>query len=418
MNSVKELTARAMHDWQRLIDEAPDEEAPVSPAHPQPEANENFRDESAGEWPEISRKTSDEKAPGKGQLTTGHSFDEIIQSEKYPPVKDAVKPFTLLRADKLGDPVETADFVQNLLTEGGASVVYGPSNTGKSFWVLELAASVATGRPFMGSLEVDQGAVIYFALEGIHGARNRIHALRHCRRLGTASPLHLCFEPLSLLNESDVDRMIAAIKEVERLDGAPCKLVIIDTLARAMPGGDENQGRDMGKYVFGKDRIRAETGAHALSVHHSGKNEDNGARGHSSLRAAMDTEIRVSRPSDGLVSLVTVTKQRDLPAIDPMAFSLETVELGVDRRGNPITSCLVNPEGEIPSPQSKSPGRKAKCTPEDLLSLLPADSVSDWQEKAEKEFGIKRSQFFEHKKELEENQSFRKDPVTKLLVAD
>jgi hypothetical protein len=52
-------------DLQRLIDEAPDEEAPVSPI-------KNFRDESAGEWPEISRKTSDEKAPGKGQLTTGN----------------------------------------------------------------------------------------------------------------------------------------------------------------------------------------------------------------------------------------------------------------------------------------------------------------------------------------------------------
>ncbi len=185
--------------------------------------------------------------------------------------------------------------------------------------------------------------------------------------------------------------------------------------ARAMPGGDENQGKYMGKYLFEKDRIRAATGAHVMSVHHCGKNEDNGARGHSSLRAAMDTEIRVSRPSEGLVSLVTVTKQRDLPAIDPMAFSLETVELGADRRGNAITSCLVNPEGEIPSPQSKSPGRKAKCTPEDLLSLLPADSVKDWQKRAEEEFGIKRSQFLVHKKTLEDMSWTPKiGPVVKL----
>ena len=376
---------------------------------------ENAGAEVPREW---DRPEENRKAPGKGQLTTGQSFDTGMVSGKYPPVKNAVKPLTLLRADQLGEPVETADFVQGLLTEGGASVVYGPSNTGKSFWVLELAASVATGRPFMGSLETDQGSVVYFALEGIHGARNRIHALRHSGRLGMGSTFHLCFEPLSLLNESDVDRMIATIKEAERLDGAPCKLVIVDTLARAMPGGDENQGRDMGKYVYGKDRVRAETGAHVMSVHHCGKNEDLGARGHSSLRAAMDTEIRVTRPSEGLVSLVTVTKQRDLPAIDPMAFSLETMELGADRRGNPITSCLVNPEGEIPIPQPSRLGRKAKCTPEDLLSLLPADSVKDWQERAEKEFGIKSSQFSVHKKTLEQSQSFRKDPVTELLVAN
>ena len=371
-----------------------------------------------GKLQDMIDASPDEKAPSKDQLTTGHLFDKHIPSEKRPPVKGTVKPLTLLRADQLGEPVETADFVQGLLTEGGASVVYGPSNTGKSFWVLELAASVATGRPFMGSLETDQGSVVYFALEGIHGARNRIHALRHSGRLGMGSPFHLCFEPLSLLNESDVDRMIATIKEAERLDGAPCKLVIVDTLARAMPGGDENTGKDMSRYVSGKDKIRAEIGAHVLSVHHCGKNEDNGARGHSSLRAAVDTEIKVTRPSEGLVSLVTVTKQRDLPAIDPMAFSLETIELGADRRGNPITSCLVNPEGEIPIPQPSRPGRKAKCTPEDLLSLLPADSVSDWQEKAEKEFGIKRSQFSVHKKTLEESQSFWKDSVTELLVAN
>jgi len=101
-----------------------------------------------------------EKAPGKGQLTSGHSFDAPIQSGEYLPVKNSVKPFTLFRADQLGEPVETADFVQDLLTEGGASVVYGPSNTGKSFWVLELAASVASGRPFMDKLETDQGSVI------------------------------------------------------------------------------------------------------------------------------------------------------------------------------------------------------------------------------------------------------------------
>jgi len=409
MKSVKELTAEAMDDFQRHIDQ--------DPTDPQFESIVNYSDESPEGWPDKIPKNSDEKAPGKGQLTTGHSFDTKIKSEKYTPVKDAGNTLTLLRADKIGDPVETADFVQNLLTAGGASVVYGPSNTGKSFWVLELAASVATGRPFMDSLEVDQGAVIYFALEGIHGARNRIHALTSVGRLGAEPLLYLCFDPLSLLDQKDVDRMIAKIKEVERLGGVPCKLVIIDTLARAMPGGDENQGKDMGKYVYGKDRIRAETGAHVLSVHHSGKNEDNGARGHSSLRAAMDTEIRVSRPSGGLVSLVTVTKQRDLPAINPMAFSLETVELGMDRRGNAITSCVVNPEGEIPSSQSKSPGRKAKCTPEDLLSLLPAASVNDWQDRAEKEFGIKRSQFYKQKQELEKNQSFCKDSETELLVA-
>lgn len=92
--------------------------------------------------------------------------------------------------------------------------------------------------------------------------------------------------------------------------------------------------------------------------------------------------------------------------------------MGTDRRGNPITSCLVNPEDELPSQQSTSPGRKAKCKPENLLSLLPADSVNDWQKKAKSEFDVGRSQFFEHKGTLERNQSFVVDPVTRRIAAN
>ena len=88
------------------------------------------------------------------------------------------QPFTIARASEIKGRTEAADFVEGLLTEAGASVVYGPSNCGKSFWALDLAACVATGTAFRDELEVDHGAVVYVALEGTQGARNRIEALR------------------------------------------------------------------------------------------------------------------------------------------------------------------------------------------------------------------------------------------------
>jgi hypothetical protein len=54
----------------------------------------------------------------------------------------------------------------------------------------------------------------------------------------------------------------------------------------------------------------------------------------------------------------------------------------------------------------------------DLLSLLPAESVNDWQDRADKEFSIKRSQFCKQKQELELNQSFWKDSLTGFLIAN
>jgi len=66
-----------------------------------------------------------------------------------------------------------------------------------------------------------------------------------------------------------------------------------------------------------------------LMIHHAGKDSTRGARGHSSLRAAVDTEIEVSgqsNPTSGTAS----PKQRDLPSGDVLAFDIEPIEIGYD----------------------------------------------------------------------------------------
>jgi RecA-family ATPase len=51
-----------------------------------------------------------------------------------------------------------------------------------------------------------------------------------------------------------------------------------------MAGGNENAPDDMGALVRNIDRLRAETGAAVLLVHHTGKDTSRGARGHSLAR--------------------------------------------------------------------------------------------------------------------------------------
>jgi hypothetical protein len=309
-----------------------------------------------------------------------------------------IERFDIVRAGDMEGAVDALDFVEELLTEGGASVIYGPSNCGKSFWVLDLAADIATGRPFRGKMEVDQGAVIYVALEGSRGAKNRIEALKREGRLPKNAPLFLCFAPVSLLQKKHADKIAATVKHVAEQCGLPCRLVILDTLARAMAGGDENSGKEMGAAVKSMDAIRAATGAHVLLVHHCGKDEARGARGHSCLRAAVDTEIEVSRPEGEPVSTVRATKQRDLQIGELMPFSLKVVMLGTNRRGKPITSCVVHHEAAAKPGRA---GRKAKASPEDLLRYLPAASVTEWQERVREETGLAGTQFYAHKKTLE-----------------
>jgi hypothetical protein len=334
------------------------------------------------------------------------------QSQAKPP-----ETFPIIRASDLEGAAEARDFVESLLTDGGASVLYGPSNCGKSFWALDLAVAVATGQPFRGELETEAGGVVYLALEGSHGARNRIQALRQAGRLPEAAPLFLCFASVSLLETGHAGRLAATVRLAVEQSAMPCKLVILDTLARAMAGGDENKGQDMGEAVKSIDAIRTATGAHCLLIHHSGKNESLGARGHSSLRAAVDTEIEISRPDGESISTARVTKQRDMEIGEAMPFSLDQVALGTDRRGKPITSCVVRHEASCMASTAGRVGRKPTCTAHDMLRFLPADSVKDWLARVKDETGLGQSQFYTHKATLESAGRIHREPSTHRIIA-
>jgi len=256
--------------------------------------------------------------------------------------------------------LDAQDFVQGVLVEGGSAVVYGESNAGKTFWTTDLALHVAAGISWMGR-RIEQGGVVYCVLEGGTGFRNRVSAWRTDRGMDDAHiPFVAIPATLNLLDpEADTPRLIDAIKAAAERMGIPVKLVVIDTLARAFAGGNENASEDMGLLVRNMDLIRAETGACVLFVHHSGKDQAKGARGHSSLRAALDTEIEVRAEEGSDLKSATTVKQREMKKGDVFAFRLETVVLGQNRHGEDVTTCLVMPatEGEAQAVGAARPPR-------------------------------------------------------------
>lgn len=295
------------------------------------------------------------------------------------------------------------DFVERLLGEAGCSVAFGPSNTGKTFFILDLCVCVATGVPFRG-LEVDQGAVVFVALEGETGAQNRVEALRREGRLTNDAPFFFIFAPVNLMKAEHAEMLAESIRHAAAAAKLPVRLVVIDTLARGMAGGDENSGRDMSLAVEMIDAVRAATGAHVLCVHHSGKDETRGARGHSSLRAAIDTELEISRAEGSEVSVLRVVKQRDLPIGPPMPFTLKPITLGIDHRGKPVTSCVVEHLDESHAPQKARTGRKRAVSNEELLALLPQGSTADWLKAATGETGISKTSFYDQLRELKKGE--------------
>jgi RecA-family ATPase len=233
------------------------------------------------------------------------------------------------------------DFVEGLLTTSSFVVVYGEPGSGKTFWVLDLCLHIASGRAWC-EREVEAGPVVYVALEGGHGIDNRIAAARRHMNLPPETPFVLIKSPIDLrAADADTMKLIANINDVERTFGQKVRLVVIDTLFRALAGGNENGSEDMGAMVRNADKIRHDTEACVLFIHHCGKEAARGMRGHSSLRAATDTEIEVTRDEESATSIASVTRQRDLETEGRFAFHLRRYVLGEDRRGKPAASCVV-----------------------------------------------------------------------------
>ena len=108
-------------------------------------------------------------------------------------------------------------------------------------------------------------------------------------------------------------------------------------------------------FVANLDTLRTATGAHVAIVHHTGKDKAKGARGHSLLRAATDTEVEIDNRT------MTVTKQRDMDGNLSIPFGLKPRRLGVAASGRDITSCTVDMKkpGEAPEPLPLTADEKA-----------------------------------------------------------
>lgn len=301
----------------------------------------------------------------------------LLESAKEPPVK---YPLSVAFADQLPDDYDPPDeLVEGFLTAGDGSVLYGDSNSGKTFLVIDMACAVARGVPWMGR-RVEQGAVVYLAAESPGSVRSRLQAYQkhhNCRVPNFA----IVQSTIDLFDgDTDTNKVIALVHQIERQTGQKVRLIVGDTLARLSAGANENAGQDMGLVVRRFDRIRTECKAHFLLVHHSGKAVASGARGWSGIRAAVDTEIEISDSPTG--RCVEITKQRDLPTKgERIGFRLDAVELGHTKWGMPATSCVVI-STDAPS---KQPSKRMGEVEGAVIEFLRAHRI-----------GIKKAELVKH----------------------
>lgn len=225
--------------------------------------------------------------------------------------------------------------VRGVLPDTGLGAIYGPPGSGKSFLVLHLMGAVSEGRDWF-SHAVTSAPCVYCALEGEAGVSQRVQAymLKH----GSLDGLRVVIAPFDVREPQSRHALAATIMEAGMGGG----VLVLDTLNRAAPGLDENDSRDMGQVIDSMKSLQRELGGLVLAVHHSGKDATRGLRGHSSLLAALDVVLEVSRQDERREWRLVKSKDGEDGKAHP--FTLEVVELGEDAEGYAITSCVVKPE--------------------------------------------------------------------------
>lgn len=324
--------------------------------------------------PDVGKESDAEKIARELQCAVAYmpegesqNFDanDLAQRDGHDVLEDALEaarepappplPLSVAFADELPDTFTPPDeLVEGVLTAGDGSVLYGDSNSGKTFFVIDMACAVARGAQWMGR-NTEPGLVVYLAAESPASVRGRLQAYQ--KHYGVRLPhFAIVQSPIDLFDgEADTEAVIEVVRQLERQRSQKVRLIVGDTLARLSAGANENAAQDMGLVVRRFDRIRSACHAHFLLVHHSGKAAANGARGWSGIRAAVDTEIEVTDSPQGRCA--EITKQRDLSTKgERIGFRLDTVTLGSTKWGAAATSCVVVATDAPDKPKGKRMG--------------------------------------------------------------
>jgi hypothetical protein len=294
-----------------------------------------------------------DEADAAGRATDG---DLPFKAEK--PTRARPPPAILTIAELLALPPPQW-LVAGLIPEQSLVVPYGPPKSGKSFLMMSAALHIAAGRDWFGHT-VQQGAVVYVMGEGIGGMGTRIRAMLTRYDMAADVPFFIVRRAVNFRDPAEVNALEEVIRA--RIGDMPLRLLVIDTLARAMPGADENSAQETGAVIAAADYLKEELHCTVALVHHEGKDGSRGARGTSALRGAWDAAYQIV--SSGRRMTLTVIDQKEGEAGQVLRFNMEEVAVGIGR------TSLVPVLDETPAADRETPRREPTGQAKTALDVL------------------------------------------------
>ncbi len=287
------------------------------------------------------------------------------------PAPGTERKFTLYTGAEILAMPRTRWRVKGMIPSEGLAAIFGQPGSAKTFVALDLAFAIAEGAEWFG-LHTEPCPVVYINLESRSGLQKRLSAWQEEYRRTVPEGVKFVIEAFHILDDVE-----ALAKDIP--SGA---VVFLDTLNAASPGLDENSSLDMGKILEAAKKLQNLVSGLVVLVHHTGKDGTKGLRGHSSLLAALDAAVEVSRNGDA--RCWRVTKAKEAEDGTRRGFRLKAVNIGFDEDGEPETSCVVEPDEGAALQEEKPLTPALKYALESLKTALRekgADAVhiEDWR---------------------------------------
>ena len=214
--------------------------------------------------------------------------------------------FHLYTLDEVRQLPEPTWLIPDILQERGLGIIYGPPQSYKSFLALDLAATIATGLDAYERGAQPPQDVIYMAAEGFRGQEIRATAWER-EHDADLSRLRLTEKAVEVMSADDATEFMQEIEAA----GVKPRLIVVDTMSKALIGMNENESRDINQLVNMLEGMRDALDCAVLVIHHTGKDTSRGARGSSAIPGGFDAMLEVEGNDVNRTAQMQVVKQKD-----------------------------------------------------------------------------------------------------------
>ena len=238
-----------------------------------------------------------------------------------------------------------------ILVEGEVTLISAEPKAGKTLVSQTLAMHIAAGID-LGEIKIyERRPVLYFALESQVAIKKRLKAWRSAHdpdntMLTDATfPFFVSEMPLNLMQpevRKDVAQRVAASDVWFQKEGAaPLGLIVIDTLTKAMPGGDQNSVEDTSQVFEIIREIRALGVRAPIMIIHHNRKDGGSPRGSGNIQAEPDTLLTLSRNADTSQLHLKIYMARSIEDDHDFIFDIKTVNLGKSQQGYEIDAPIL-----------------------------------------------------------------------------